>query len=111
MFVVERFIVWMRTAGLPNFLKFHGRIDGLKAGQYEMKIINNYDVRTYKGAKSFILMKVSQIGGDNSLLAYAFAALSFIIFVFALMFCTYNTDKIIAEELLKKDSKYAVKFK
>lgn len=41
----EHFIVWMRTAGLPNFRKLWGRIpDGLEVGKYQIKIENNYKV-------------------------------------------------------------------
>ena len=41
----EHFIVWMRTAGLPNFRKLWGKIEnGLDAGKYQIKIENNYKV-------------------------------------------------------------------
>jgi len=41
----EHFIVWMRTAGLPNFRKLWGSIKGeLKAGSYFVSIQNNYQV-------------------------------------------------------------------
>jgi len=37
----QHFIVWMRTAGLPNFRKLYGRIDkDLEKGEYVMKIDN-----------------------------------------------------------------------
>ena len=45
---LEHFIVWMRTAGLPNFRKLWGKIDtDLKAGQYKVKISNNYQVKPF----------------------------------------------------------------
>jgi len=35
----------MRTAGLPNFRKLWGKIDAtLPAGEYYLKIVNNYEV-------------------------------------------------------------------
>ena len=38
-FVIEHFIVWMRTAGLPNFRKLYGKVtEDLKKGKYELKI-------------------------------------------------------------------------
>jgi len=41
----EHFIVWMRTAGLPNFRKLWGKIeDGLAPGNYQIRIENNYKV-------------------------------------------------------------------
>ena len=37
----EHFIVWMRTAGLPNFRKLYGHLDaGAKKGFYRV-LINN----------------------------------------------------------------------
>jgi hypothetical protein len=39
----EHFIVWMRTAGLPNFRKLWGRIDnGLQPGTYYLEVKNNF---------------------------------------------------------------------
>jgi len=35
----EHLIVWMRTAGLPNFRKLWGKIDGaLDAGTYQLVV-------------------------------------------------------------------------
>jgi len=47
----EHFIVWMRTAGLPNFRKLWGKIDttGLEPGKYQIKIENNYKVDKFQG--------------------------------------------------------------
>ena len=43
--LIEHFIVWMRTAGLPNFRKLWGTItDDLPAGEYTLKIEDNYEV-------------------------------------------------------------------
>lgn len=50
------FINWMRTAGLPTFSKLYGIIyDDLQAGQYQLKIKNNFDVSEWKGYKAFTL--------------------------------------------------------
>ena len=36
---IEHFIVWMRTAGLPNFRKLYGKVtEDLKKGTYELRI-------------------------------------------------------------------------
>ena len=44
------FMVWMRTAGLPNFRKLWGRIDmTLQPGEYYLKVINNYEVSPFQG--------------------------------------------------------------
>jgi len=46
----EHFIVWMRTAGLPNFRKLWGKIPGdLEAGKYEVEINNNFQVSSFQG--------------------------------------------------------------
>jgi len=50
MIFLEHFIVWMRTAGLPNFRKLWGRVDdGLTAGEYSLSIINIYNVTGFEG--------------------------------------------------------------
>lgn len=60
----EHFIVWMRTAGLPNFRKLWGKLNDctglpneaagctpkdrdLEKGTYTVKIQNNYDVSSF----------------------------------------------------------------
>lgn len=83
----EHFIVWMRTAGLPNFRKLWGRIeDGLKAGQYTVTIDNNYDVSSFDGKKSFVLSTTNALGGKNYFLAICYIVVGALCIVFAIIF-------------------------
>lgn len=89
------FIVWMRTAGLPTFKKLYriinedakGLTDGtLKAGEYTMKINNVYDVRSFKGKKSFVFSTTSWIGGRNVFLGAAYVAVGSVTMVLGAIF-------------------------
>lgn len=66
----EHFIVWMRTAGMPNFRKLWGRItDGVPAGTYTLNIVNNYNVDAYDAKKTFIISTTNAFGGKNYFLS------------------------------------------
>ena len=83
----EHFIVWMRTAGLPNFRKLWARIDSdLSAGEYLMTIKNNYDVSGFEGSKSFVLSTTNALGGKNYFLAVCYIVVGALCFVFAIIF-------------------------
>lgn len=65
----EHFIVWMRTAGMPNFRKLWGRIHaGLDVGTYTLTIANSYDVSAFDGKKRFVLSTTNAFGGKNTFL-------------------------------------------
>jgi len=83
----EHFIVWMRTAGLPNFRKLWGRIEGnLKAGTYTLKVVNNYDVNGFDGNKSFVLSTTNALGGKNYFLAICYIVVGSLCLIFAVIF-------------------------
>lgn len=84
----EHFIVWMRTAGLPDFRKLWGKIENdLQPGTYTVQITNRYDVSRFGGTKSFILSTTNVLGGKNYFLAgcYIFVGAMCVIFAVALM--------------------------
>lgn len=83
----ERFIVWMRTAGLPNFRKLYGRVENLKAGYYYLKINNQFNVKPYDGKKSFVLSTANILGGKNYFLAFCYIGLGALCMIFAFIFC------------------------
>jgi len=83
----EHFIVWMRTAGLPNFRKLYGRIEkDLLPGSYSMYINNTYDVSSYDGQKSFVLSTTNALGGKNYFLAICYLVVGSLCIVFAIIF-------------------------
>eukprot|EP01043_Picozoa_sp_COSAG02_P013282 COSAG02_NODE_528_length_20698_cov_6.231710_20_plen_225_part_00 len=90
------FIVWMRTAALPNFRKLRGRIDeDLEEGQtLTLTVYNNYDVSRFGGKKKVVLSTMSWIGGKNSFLGSVY------IVVGAL--CLFLSVLFVAIELLAK---------
>lgn len=66
----EHFIVWMRTAGMPNFRKLWGKIhQDLEPGDYYFIVDNTYDVSAYDGKKKIVLSTTNAFGGKNYFLA------------------------------------------
>ena len=93
----EDFIVWMRTAALPNFRKLYRRVshadpketqfkDGLPAGKYLVEIEYNYPVVSFDGTKTLILANTSWMGGKNNFLAIAYFVVSLICLILGVVF-------------------------
>ena len=74
----------MSTAGLPKFRKLWGRIDqDLAKGDYNVVIVNNYDVSSFQGQKFFVVSTTSFFGGKNEFLGVIFI----IVGIIALLGC------------------------
>ena len=92
----EHFMVWMRPAGLPNFRKLWGRINGdLSPGNYILSVNNSkyffvkilaYDVKAFDGQKFFVLSTVNSFGGKNSFLGISYIVVGSICIVMAILF-------------------------
>uniref|UniRef100_A0A7S3IY80 Cell cycle control protein 50A n=1 Tax=Strombidium inclinatum TaxID=197538 RepID=A0A7S3IY80_9SPIT len=84
----QDFIVWMRTAGLPNFRKLWGRIEGnMEKGDYYIKVDNQYKVSPFQGKKSFVISTTNALGGKNYFLAICYMIVGVLCMLFALIFC------------------------
>ena len=84
---VEHFIVWMRTAGLPNFRKLYGVIkEDLKKGTYIIKIDNNYNVSSFTGHKYFVISTTNLLGGQNYFLAICYIIVGALCLMFGIIF-------------------------
>lgn len=81
------FIVWMRTAGLPNFRKLYGVInEDLQSGIYQLVINSAYDVASFNGKKSFVLATTNSLGGQNYFMAIAYIVVGSLCIVFSVIF-------------------------
>ena len=95
----EHFIVWMSTAGLPNFRKLWGRIEhDVDSGDYELTIVNNYDVSSFDGEKLFVLSTTSAFGGKVGFMGVLYLIVGCLALVGSgVMFTTHFLRKKIAE--------------
>jgi len=83
----EDFIVWMRTAGLPDFKKLYRIIDqDLPVGHYTVTLTANYPVSSFNGKKHVVLSTTTWIGGKNPFLGYAYIVVGAICFVQGILF-------------------------
>jgi len=83
----EDFIVWMRTAGLPDFKKLHRIIDEpLEPGTYTIQVKSNFPVKAFSGKKHVVLSTTTWIGGRNPFLGYAYIVVGAICFILGIVF-------------------------
>jgi len=83
----EDFIVWMRTAALPNFKKLYRIIDtDLEPGVYSFTIVNNYPVFQFQGTKSIFVSNTSWVGGKNNFLGFCYVIIGAVCILFAIVF-------------------------
>ena len=97
----EHFIVWMRPAGLPNFMKLWGRIEKTtlnKRDNISFSVENNYNIT---GNKSIVLSTTNEFGGKNTFLGVCFIVVGIISFILGICF-TFIINKNKKSDNLKK---------
>lgn len=79
---------WMRTAGLPVFMKLVAKntVDSLEDGNYRIDINSNYPTSLYGGSKSVVLTTNSIIGGRNLSLGIGYLVGAAICVLFGIVF-------------------------
>ncbi|EGC39195.1 hypothetical protein DICPUDRAFT_93631 [Dictyostelium purpureum] len=84
----EDFIVWMRTAALPDFKKLYRIYDGPEplTDSVRVEITNYYPVQSFNGKKYVVLSTASWMGGKNPFLGYAYIIVGIICFVQGVVF-------------------------
>ena len=83
----EHFIVWMRTATLPTFIKPYGRCVNceIPQGQYNITIQNNYPASIFNGEKHLVISTVGPLGGRNILLGISYMTVGSVLMVCGLI--------------------------
>jgi hypothetical protein len=84
----EHFIVWMRTAGLPNFRKLYGKIERklTKGEELSFSINASFPVTAFGGKKFLVLSTTSWFGGKNPFLGVAYITVGALCLCLSLLF-------------------------
>lgn len=84
----EDFIVWMRTAGLPNFMKLRYIINRklTKGDVVSIQVHDTFNVSGFGGQKSLILSTTSWMGGKNEFLGLCYIVVASLCLILAILF-------------------------
>ncbi|OJJ44202.1 hypothetical protein ASPZODRAFT_135693 [Penicilliopsis zonata CBS 506.65] len=84
----EEFMVWMRTAGLPNFSKLARRNDttAMQAGNYQLDIDDYFPVTEYGGTKQILISTRTVMGGRNPFMGIAYVVVGGLCIVLGALF-------------------------
>jgi len=83
----EHFLIWMRIAAIPSFLKLYAKIDeNMDSGVYRIQVENNFPVHQFNGKKFFKLTTVEWSGGKNYFIGIAYLVCGVVLWILAFMF-------------------------
>jgi len=89
----QHFIVWMRTAALPNFRKLYGWINTPIEANTTLRFLieANWEAQSFKGTKALIVSTNGPFGGKNPFLGRIFWIVGIIFLVVAVLFGIKHT--------------------
>ncbi|KAI9247463.1 ligand-effect modulator 3 family [Phascolomyces articulosus] len=85
---MERLMVWMHMAALPDFRKIWARndYDDLPAGRWRVHIDLNFETLQYQGTKWIVLSNTTPLGGRNPYIGIAYLAIGGLCVLVGLVF-------------------------